>query len=72
MVKTLVADPVTRTPLPDSTAFDAARAQLSRAANLLGLDAATRDLLGHPLREFHFIIPIRMDDGTRRVFRGVT
>ena len=69
-MKTLVADPVTRT-LPDSTAFDAARAQLTRAARRLGLDAATRDLLGQSLREFRFIIPIRMDDGTRRVFRGV-
>lgn len=55
-MRTLVADPVTRT-FPDSTAFDTARAQLTRTARRLGLDA-TRDLLGQSLREFRFIILI--------------
>ena len=34
------------------------------------LDAATRDLLRYPLREFQFAIPVRMDDGMVKIFRG--
>lgn len=54
---------------PDTV--DAARAQFDRIADRLHLDAATRDLLRSPSREFHFTIPIRMDDGSTRVFRAV-
>jgi len=54
---------------PDT--FDAARAQFDRIADRLHLDAATRDLLRSPSREFHCTIPIRMDDGSTRVFRAV-
>ncbi len=51
-------------------AFETAQKQFDRAADLLELDQATRDLLRNPLREFHFSIPIRMDDGTMKVFKG--
>jgi len=54
---------------PDT--FDAAQAQFDRVADRLHLDTATRDLLRSPSREFHFTIPIRMDDGRTRVFRAV-
>lgn len=59
--------------IADTTAngFEIARAQFDRVADRLLLDAATRDLLRSPMREYHFAIPIRMDDGTRRVFRGM-
>lgn len=50
--------------------FETAQKQFDRAADLLELDQATRDLLRHPLREFHFSIPIRMDDGSMKVFKG--
>ena len=50
--------------------FIAAQQRFDHAADLLELDQPTRDLLRIPLREFHFSIPIRMDDGTRKVFRG--
>jgi len=50
--------------------FETAQKQFDRAADLLELDQATRDLLRNPLREFHFSIPIRMDDGTMKVFKG--
>ncbi len=39
-------------------------------ADILELDTATRDLLREPLREYQFSIPIRMDDGGVKVFRG--
>ena len=50
--------------------FETAQKQFDRAADLLDLDQAARDLLRQPLREYHFIIPVRMDDGSRRIFRG--
>ena len=50
--------------------FETAQEQFDRAADLLELDQATRDLLRNPLREFHFSIPIRMDDGKMKVFKG--
>ncbi len=50
--------------------FLIAQRQFDEAADFLGLDPATRELLRWPLREFHFQIPIRMDDGTVRVFKG--
>jgi len=51
-------------------AFDMAQQQFDTAAETLGLDQATRDLLRSPLREYHFLIPVRMDDGSYKVFRG--
>ena len=50
--------------------FETAQEQFDRAADLLELDQATRDLLRNPIREFHFSIPVRMDDGTMKVFKG--
>jgi glutamate dehydrogenase (NAD(P)+) len=51
-------------------AYAMAQAQFDKAADLLALDQATRDLLRQPMREYHFSLPIRMDDGTMRVFRA--
>ncbi|MCX7909755.1 MAG: Glu/Leu/Phe/Val dehydrogenase [Ignavibacteria bacterium] len=50
--------------------FKMAQQQFDAVAEKLGLDQATRDLLRYPDREYQFNIPIRMDDGTYRVFRG--
>ncbi len=50
--------------------FETAQAQFDKVAEILELDQATRDLLRTTLREYHFSIPIRMDDGNIRVFRG--
>jgi glutamate dehydrogenase (NAD(P)+) len=50
--------------------FEMAQAQFDRVAGLLDLDQATRDLLRTNLREYHVSIPVRMDDGTSKVFRG--
>ncbi|MGD2109004.1 MAG: Glu/Leu/Phe/Val dehydrogenase [Phycisphaerae bacterium] len=51
-------------------AFAMAQAQFDKIAEGLGLDQGTRDLLRTPMREYHFSLPVRMDDGTIRVFRG--
>jgi glutamate dehydrogenase (NAD(P)+) len=50
--------------------FKIAQAQLDLAAEKLGLDQATWEMLRWPLREFVVTIPVRMDDGTVKVFRG--
>ena len=50
--------------------FEMARSQFDKIADLIGLDGGTRDLLRSPLREFHFSIPVRMDDGKVKVFQG--
>ena len=50
--------------------FEMAQAQFDKAADVLGLDTATRELLRFPLREYHIAIPVRMDDGSVKVFRG--
>jgi glutamate dehydrogenase (NAD(P)+) len=50
--------------------FETAQDQFDRVANILDLDRATRDLLRYPMREYHFSIPVRMDDGKVQIFRG--
>ena len=50
--------------------FETAQRQFDRIAALLDLDRAARDLLRVPIREYHFSIPVRMDDGSVKVFRG--
>ncbi len=50
--------------------FVMAQTQFDKAADFLDLDAATRDLLRNPMREYHFSIPVHMDDGTIKIFRG--
>ncbi|MBM3295966.1 MAG: Glu/Leu/Phe/Val dehydrogenase [Candidatus Aminicenantes bacterium] len=50
--------------------FEMAQKQFDKVADLLQLDAASRELLRQPLREYHFSIPVRMEDGSVRVFRG--
>lgn len=47
-----------------------AQAQFDRVADIIGLDQPTRDLLRQPLREYHFLIPVHMDDGSTKIFRG--
>jgi len=50
--------------------FEIAQSQFDRVADTLELDRGARDLLRWPLREHHFGIPVRMDDGAVQVFRG--
>lgn len=50
--------------------FETAQAQFDHVADILGLDEGTRGLLRNPMREFQFSIPVRMDDGKVKIFRG--
>jgi len=50
--------------------FKIAQAQLDAAAERLGLDEATHEMLRWPMREIHVTFPVRMDDGSVKVFHG--
>ncbi|HOW97326.1 MAG TPA: Glu/Leu/Phe/Val dehydrogenase [Kiritimatiellia bacterium] len=50
--------------------FEMAQRQFDQVAGLLELDDGVRQLLRQPLREFQFLIPVRMDDGQVKVFNG--
>ncbi|MBN2586448.1 MAG: Glu/Leu/Phe/Val dehydrogenase [Candidatus Fermentibacteraceae bacterium] len=50
--------------------FRMAQEQFDKVADFLDLDEGARGLLRNPMREYHFNIPIRMDDGSVKVFRG--
>jgi glutamate dehydrogenase (NAD(P)+) len=47
-----------------------AQAQFNAVATNLKLDPAIAEYLRWPMREFRFTIPVRMDDGSLRVFTG--
>lgn len=50
--------------------FEIAQRQLDMAAQILRLDPGVHALLREPMRELHVTIPVRMDDGTVKVFKG--
>ncbi len=50
--------------------FAQAQKHFDAVADLLEMAPAMRELLREPLREYHVAIPIRLDDGSSRVFRG--
>jgi glutamate dehydrogenase (NAD(P)+) len=50
--------------------FETAQAQFDKVAEQLNLDAGTRKLLRNTMREYHFNIPVLLDNGEVEVFRG--
>lgn len=50
--------------------FRVAQGQVKEAAKILNLDNATYELLKWPQREFKFTLPVRMDDGTSKIFHA--
>jgi len=53
-----------------TNAFEMAQKQFDHVAAMLDLDPQVREILRWPLREYHFRIPVRMDDGSIRVYDG--
>ena len=53
-----------------TNAFKMAQQQFDHVAEQLKLDTHVREILRWPMREFHFRIPVRMDNGNIRVFKG--
>jgi glutamate dehydrogenase (NAD(P)+) len=50
--------------------FEMAQAQLDEAASILNLDPGIHAMLREPMKEFHVSIPVRMDNGQTKVFKG--
>jgi len=51
-------------------AFEMAQKQFDHVAKLLKLDPAVSEVLRWPMREYSFRIPVRMDNGSTRIFQG--
>ncbi|MEW5718918.1 MAG: Glu/Leu/Phe/Val dehydrogenase [Chloroflexota bacterium] len=54
----------------DLNPFRIVQRQVDEAAEVLKLEPAIHELLRWPLREFHASLPVRMDDGTTRVYQA--
>ncbi len=50
--------------------FETAQKQIDKCADILKLDASTRAILRVPKRELHVAFPVRMDDGSMKLFQG--
>ncbi|MBA4379563.1 MAG: glutamate dehydrogenase, partial [Anaerolinea sp.] len=50
--------------------FEMAQRQFDHVAKLLNLDPQIAEVLRWPMREYTFRIPVRMDDGSLKVFTG--
>ena len=51
-------------------AFENAQIQFDKVAEILGLDSGMREFLRQPMRVMQFTIPVKMDDGTTKVFNA--
>ncbi|HSR12979.1 MAG TPA: Glu/Leu/Phe/Val dehydrogenase [Thermodesulfobacteriota bacterium] len=56
--------------MPELNPFKIAQAQLDEAAEKLGLDEATHELLRWPQMEVNVTLPVEMDDGKIKIFHG--
>ena len=52
----------------DENPLHIAQRQIDRAGELLALPRSARQLLRYPLREFHFLLSVKMDNGTNAIF----
>lgn len=50
--------------------FENAQAQFDKVADVLELDNGMRELLREPMKEMHFSIPVKMDDGSTKIFKA--
>lgn len=50
--------------------YEAAQRQFDEVAEAINLEPGVRALLRQPSREYHFTIPVKMDDGSTQVFKG--
>ena len=55
---------------PENNPFEAMLARFDVAADLLGLDEGMKNILQMPERELKVALPVRLDDGTLKVYEG--
>jgi glutamate dehydrogenase (NAD(P)+) len=56
--------------MAEQNPFENARKQLKKCADIMELDEGIHEILRNPMREMHVSLPIRMDDGSIKVFQG--
>lgn len=54
----------------EQNAFEIAQTQLDKATRELGLDPGVNSVLREPMRELHVTLPVMMDNGKVKVFKG--
>ena len=52
----------------DENPLHIAQRQIDRASDFLQLSKSSRQLLRNPLREFHFLLSVKMDNGSNEIF----
>src|SRR5512139_2748751 len=67
MVRT---DPKVNKVNTENNPFEIVRRQVDKCAEILELDPQVTAMLKNPLRELHVSLPVRMDDGSIKVFQG--
>ncbi len=50
--------------------FDIVKQQIDNCAGILNLDPEVTTMLKTPMRELHVSLPVRMDNGSVKVFQG--
>ncbi|MBN2304871.1 MAG: Glu/Leu/Phe/Val dehydrogenase [Anaerolineae bacterium] len=65
-----MAEESSQSPNSSFNLFAITQTQLDAAAEVLELDPALHAVLREPLREMHVTLPVRMDDGSIKVFKG--
>ena len=56
--------------MAEVNAFEITKQQMDKCAEFLNLPANVATMLKTPMRELHVSLPVRMDDGSVRVFQG--
>lgn len=56
--------------MSDINPFETVQKQIDRCAEILNLEPEVTAILKKPLRELHVSLPVRMDDGSIKVFQG--
>ena len=54
----------------ENNPFEILKRQIDKCANILDLSPEVTEILKHPLRELHVTLPVRMDNGSIKVFQG--
>jgi glutamate dehydrogenase (NAD(P)+) len=54
----------------ENNPFDIVRRQVDKCAEILKLEPAVIEMLKNPMRELHVSLPVRMDNGSIKVFQG--
>ena len=56
--------------MPEKNPFQVSQQQLDECAKIMGLSPSTLAILRVPRRELHISLPVKMDDGSVKVFEG--